>query len=333
MTATLRVGLIGAGWIACEHLAVLTRREDARVVAVCDLDEVRARRAAGPAGARVYRDWEDLLDGEALDAVWICTPPGAHRPPAVAALERGMPVFLEKPVARALDDAAAIVGAAGRNGAVCAVGYQWHGLDVLDDVRAALTGQTVGLLVGRSIGPARPRRWFLDRAQGGGNLLERASHHIDLQRAVAGEVADVQATASTVSLARDASPGGDIDDAVALVLTFAHGGVGTIQVAWTRSGLPGIYGLDVAATEATLRLDLDPEFVLSGASRGVTLAARASTHPFERTIGRFLDAVRVGDRGAVFCTPADGERTLAVAVAGERALTSGTRVPVPGAPP
>jgi len=321
-----RIGILGAGWIASDHAAVLAKRHDVEVVAVCDLDLARAERLAG--GAAAYERWHELLDRERPDAIWVCLPPLAHREPTVAALERGVHVYLEKPVARTLADAEAIVSAAEASEAVCAVGYQWHATDVLDDLRAALEGQEVALLVGRSIGPTGSRPWFLDRAQGGGNVLERGSHQIDLARSIAGEVVRVQAAASTILLGQAEGERGDIEDGATLVLRHASGALTTIVVAWTRAGQPGVYGVDVVATEATLHLVLDPDFTLGGVSRGRAIDARSAMHPFERSIDRFLAAAREGDASRVVCTPRDAAGTLAVAIACERALATGDAVPV-----
>src|SRR6266568_3730971 len=196
----MRVGGVGAGWIAEEHVAILGRLEGAELVAVCDID-------AAPA------------------AVFVCTPPLLHRDVAVAALGRGVHVYLEKPIARGLDDARAIVDAAAASDAVCAVGYQWRGVEVLDDLREALEGQELGLLIGIGTGPTRSRPWFLNRKEGGGNLLERASHGIDLQRAIGGEVVAAQATAGAIPLAQSAGGTGDIEDTAAIALRFANGAV------------------------------------------------------------------------------------------------------------
>jgi myo-inositol 2-dehydrogenase / D-chiro-inositol 1-dehydrogenase len=327
MAAPFHVGLVGAGWIAADHVATLQKHDDVELVAVCDLDRGRAE-ALAPAGASVYERWEELLERERPDAVWICLPPLAHRAPTVAALERGIHVYLEKPVARTVADASAIVAAAERTDAVCAVGYQWHATEVLDDLRRTLDGQEIGLLVGRSIGPTGSRPWFLDRSQGGGNVLERGSHQIDLMRTIAGEVVRVQAAASGVLLGQAEGERGDIEDAATLVLHHESGALATVVVGWTRRGQPGRYDVDVVATEATLHLTLDPEFSLEGVSKGKPIEARGSEHPFERTVARFLGAARAGDPSIVFCTPADAARTLAVAVACERALTSGETVAV-----
>jgi predicted dehydrogenase len=102
----------------------------------------------------------------------------------------------------------------------------------------------------------------------------------------------------------------------------------TVVVAWTRQGQPGIYTLDIVASDATLALTLDPEFTLRGTSAGRTVEARSTVHPFRRSIDRFLDAVREGDPARVFCAPADAARTLAVARACEEALASGETVAV-----
>ncbi|MGO8883516.1 MAG: Gfo/Idh/MocA family protein [Streptosporangiaceae bacterium] len=327
----LRAAIIGAGRIGEQHAETLASRDDVELTAVCDVDTSRAEAVAAVTGAQVFADWREMLAADLADAVWVCTPPAAHAGPAVAVLDQGLPLYLEKPIARSLDDARLIAAAAARSGAVCAVGYQWHAVEVLDSARRILAGQPVGCLVGQSVGGTQSRPWFLDRAAGGGNLLERGSHHIDLARALAGEVTAVQAAASAVRMApRTADPAaGDIDDAVTLILHFAGGGIGTIVVAWTSDSVPGSYWVEVTGQDVALRLDLDPYFRLSGTMHGAPVAALSQAPPFERSVSRFVTAVRAGDPAAVFCAPDDALRTLAVAAAAEEALASGQTVAVP----
>jgi myo-inositol 2-dehydrogenase / D-chiro-inositol 1-dehydrogenase len=323
----LRVALVGAGGIAARHLAELLRQDDVEVVAVCDLDRARAAALASE-GATLYKGVDELLDREQPDAIWVCTPPLAHREPTLAALTRGVHVYLEKPIARTLGDAEAIVQAANASGAVCAVGYQWRAIEILNDLRTLLEGQQLALLLGRNIGPAEQRPWFLDRAQGGGNLLERGSHQIDLVHALGAEVRSVQAAASPIVLGQAEGVRGDIDDAVVLILHLGNGGLANLVVAWTRAAQPGIYALDIVAEEATLTLTLDPEFTLRGVSAGQSVEARASTDPFRRSIEGFLEAVRERDPARVFCRPEDAVRTLTVAQACELAMSTGASLPV-----
>ena len=141
---------------------------------------------AAATGATAYTDWEAMFEAEPLDGVFVCTPPAVHLGPARAAFERGVPVYLEKPLARSLDDGEAIVAAWRESGVLCSVGYQWRSVDLLDRLRAELGGASPGLLVSRSLGPTergRAGQWFGDARQSGGILFELGSHDIDLQRA------------------------------------------------------------------------------------------------------------------------------------------------------
>src|SRR5204863_6969767 len=152
---------------------------------------------------------------------------------------------------------------------------------------------------------------------------------IDLERAVAGEVVAVQATAAANPLAQSAGEHGDIEDAAAIVLRFANGAVGSSSIAWTRDGLPGRYSLDVLGSESSLHLELDPDFTLRGTSGGREIEATTRQHPIERSVQRFVEAAHDGDKAAVFCTPDDAAGTLAVVIACEEALASGGTVAVP----
>jgi predicted dehydrogenase len=325
----LTVGIIGGGWVARRHVPAIDAADAIELVAVSDADVSRAEAIATPRRARAYRDWASMLERERLDALWVCTPPLVHRQPTVAALERGIHVYLEKPIARTVSDGEAIAAAAATSEAVCMVGYQWHASELLDRVREATSDQTIGLLTGRNYGPVAGRPWFIDRAQGGGQVLERGSHHINLQRAIAGEIEAVEATPSPVKLAR-AGARGSIEDVLTLTFHFASGALGSVNMAWTADGQPELYSLDIIASDASIWLDLGPQqFRLRGMAGGVNLDASYGD-PLDRSVARFLEAARSGDRKRVFCTPDDALSTLGVALACERALTHGGPVPVQG---
>lgn len=271
-----------------------------------------------------------MLDREQLHALWVCTPPSFHRAPTVAALERGIHVYLEKPIARGRTDAEAIVAAATGTDAICMVGYQWHATELLEELRAALGDRPIGMLIGRNYGPVAARPWFVDRTQGGGQILERGSHHIDLQRAIAGEIVAVEVSSGSIELARHDRGKGSIEDVVALVFHFESGALGSVQIAWTDVGQPELYSLDVIARDASIWLELGPDnFRARGVASGRELDA-AYADPFDRSVSRFLEVARTGDRSLVFCTPDDALRTLIVALACERALADGGTVAVDG---
>lgn len=334
--APLTLGFVGAGAISEHHLAVLSGQDGVKVAAICDVDESRARLVAERAGARAFSDWREMLDAGELDALFVCTPPAHHASPAIAGFERGLAVYLEKPLARSLADGEAIVAAWRQSGAVCAVGYQWRSLDVVLHLRSLLRGTQPGLLISRSFGPTegarndleQPGAWFADPAVSGGLLFELASHDIDLQIALAGPVEAVQATSDSGRLALAGRPPSPLDDAVSLILRFAGGGLGACHVAWSTAQSPPLYALDVQTADAALRLELDPIFELHGRARGAEVDVLGTVPPRVSSVTSFLEAARRGDPGFVPCSPADALATLRALLACERAIASGERVAV-----
>jgi predicted dehydrogenase len=331
----LRIGLVGAGAIARRHVEWLRTRSDVEVAVVCDIDETRAAALAEQVGARISTSWETTLAADELDAVFVCTPPALHVGPAVASLERGLAVYLEKPLARSLEDGRRIVDAWSRSTAVCAVGYQWRSLDLLPVLRTGLGDVVPGMLVSRSYGSTELGRddravagagssgsWFVDPRRSGGILFELGSHDIDLQCALAGPVASVQASSASGHLALAGAPATGLDDAVVLTLRFTSGALGSVLIAWTDAQDPPLYSLDVLGTDVALHLELDPVFQLEGRARGATISETGRKDPRESTLDRFFEAVQSGDRARVPCSPADALGTLATAIACEQSLAS-----------
>lgn len=317
----LKAGIIGGGWIARRHVPAIDAAQDLELVAACDADLSRAQAIAEPRGARAYDEWARMLEREQLDVLWVCTPPMFHREPTVAALARGTHVYLEKPIARTRADAEAIVDAAAASDAVCTVGYQWHASELLDEVREVVRDRPVGMLIGRNYGPVAARPWFVDRTQGGGQILERGSHHIDFQRAIAGEVVAVRAFSGSAELARHDRGEAAIEDVLALGLHFESGALGSVNIAWTAAGQPELYSIDVIGQDVSVWLELGPDrFTARGVAAGRQLDAEYGD-PFDRSISRFVEVIRSGDRSRVFCTPDNALRTLIVALACERALS------------
>jgi myo-inositol 2-dehydrogenase / D-chiro-inositol 1-dehydrogenase len=336
----VRLGFVGAGAIARRHLDILAARSDVEVAAISDVDVDRAQRMADALEARAYEHWRTMLDEEGLDALFVCTPPESHAEPTVDALYRGIHVYVEKPLARARADGSAIVSAWEASASVCAVGYQWRSLDLLANLRSALSGATPGMLISRSIGPTEGARhdlaqasapgdsWFVDPRRSGGILFELGSHDIDLQLSLAGPVESVQAVAASGRLALAGVPSTPLDDAVAAILRFSNGSLGVVQVAWTEAEEPPVYTLDVLTQNAALHADLDPVFRLHGRADGMEVAAESERDPREATLAGFLAAVESGSRDAVACSPADALGTLSVALACEQSIATGAVVGV-----
>jgi predicted dehydrogenase len=122
----LRTAVVGGGLIAqAIHLPNLARLADAfELVAIADVSaRVADGLAAQYAPARAYTDWRTMLDDEGLDALVVCSPHATHAEVALAALDHGVQVLVEKPLCIAPDDAAAICRRRDETGLVVQVGY------------------------------------------------------------------------------------------------------------------------------------------------------------------------------------------------------------------
>jgi predicted dehydrogenase len=328
----VRIGFVGAGAIAEFQIAILVEQPGIAITAVCDVDEGRRQRAGDWTGARTFSDWRELLSAGLVDALFVCTPPLHHAEPAIAALQRGIPVYLEKPLARTLADGEAIVAAWRQTGCVCAVGYQWRSLDLLAELRSLLRGTQPGMLVSRSYGATEAARrdlyddsWFTDPRASGGILFELASHDIDLQIALAGPVEWVHAHAQSGLLALSDLPGSELDDAVSVVLGFAAGGLGAVNVAWSAVGL-STYALDVHAAGVSLSVALEPLREIRGRAHGAEVAFEGAHGARHSTVRRFLESVSSGDPESVACSPEDALHTLRAVLACEQAIATHERV-------
>jgi predicted dehydrogenase len=257
----VRVGLVGAGGVGERHARVLTSLPDAHVVAVADQVPERARGVAEQCGAQQFPDAETLIEAADIDAVYVCVPPFAHGEPEMLAVERGLPLFVEKPMAADLSVAEDIGRYVAEAGLLTATGYHWRCLDTVDQARALLAGRPPGLVAGRWFDKVPPPAWWTQRAGSGGQVVEQATHLLDLARHLAGEVDTVTAMATT---AGHCGPEADIDEASAAVLRFASGAVGTLttsclfphkQATVLEVVAPGL-ALEVSETELVVH-DLD----------------------------------------------------------------------------
>jgi predicted dehydrogenase len=292
------------------------------VVAVADADPDRAREAARTAGgARPYDDGPAMLAAEDLDAVWLCVPPAAHGPVEDAAVERGVPLFVEKPLAADLPTALRIAGRLAAGGLPTAVGYHWRALSVVHRAQELLAAAPARLLTGAWLDRTPAAPWWSRRELSGGQLVEQTTHLVDLARLLGGEVSAVQAL--EVAPVGGTDPAGDVPAASAVLLRFASGAVGTITSSRLLPGRTRV-GLQVVADGWSLDVSerslSDHELrVLTGDGEEVVVTGEDPVAAEDRA---FLDAVR-GDRPHGLVPYEEALRTHAVACAADRSARDG----------
>ena len=327
----LRVAVVGTGFIARKHLAALTGEalhDEVEVVAVGDAAGDRAEAVAAGTGARAYDDGLALLQTEELDAVGLCVPPAAHGPLELAAVARGLPFFVEKPLDVDLEVALQVAAAVRERGLLTCVGYHWRSLSTVEQARALVREAPVQALAGRWLDSTPPVPWWSRRAGSGGQLVEQTTHLVDLVRHLAGEV--VRVTAVEGHLSRAQHPGADAPTASAVLLQLASGAVGTLTSSCLLDRRHEV-ALQLVSEGRLLTLGertlSDHDLHVAGADGEQHV--HTAEEPVAREDAAFVAALRTGS--PVPAPYADAVRSHAVAVAADRSARAGG-VPVPVEP-
>jgi UDP-N-acetyl-2-amino-2-deoxyglucuronate dehydrogenase len=231
MGELIRFGLIGCGRVSLRHIQSLHDLSDhARLMAVADVVEGRAHRAAAQAGADAYTDYRRLLDRSDIEVINICTPSGLHPQMAIEAMQAGKHVILEKPMALSLAEADRIlqtVAATGRK--LCVVLQNRYNPPMQDLRRVVDEGRLGRLLLGNAtVRWYRPQEYYEDGWHGtwamdGGALMNQSIHHIDALQWLMGEVEGVFAYTATLAHRMEA------EDAGVVALRFRSGALGLIE--------------------------------------------------------------------------------------------------------
>jgi len=314
-----RIGFIGAGGIAHRHFGVLEQFDDVDIVAVADVDMARATEAAGRFGARAFDDAAAMLEAVELDALFICVPPFAHGEPERLAIDKGLPFFVEKPVAIDLGTAEDVAASVERLGLVTAVGYHWRYLDTVDEVKALLAATPARLLSGYWLDSTPPPRWWWKKDASGGQMLEQTTHLVDLARYLVGDVVRVYGQSGHVD--RAAFPGLDVATTSTAMLTFASGAIAnfasTCLLNWNhRVGLH-LYGEGLA-------IELTDRDVMIDIGRGRPVRGNGAD-PVVLEDRDFIDAVQ-GKANRIRCPYPAALDTLRLALAIEQSAAEGRAI-------
>ena len=330
------IGVIGVGLMGAMFARVVTELPQARLVGVSDLDTSRAQAVAGPLGATVYADSDELLDQPGLDAVIIATSEDQHLAPAQAAARRRKHILIEKPLAGTLEESREIVRLAREAGVHLMVGHTLRFDPVFILARDAVARGDIGELVhaytrretsvihGRKYGPRTTVGYFL------------GVHDLDALRFVTGrEITSVFARGARIVLTDL-----DVDDVVMASLRFDNGAIGTTQVSWylpacgdrSRSCLFDLFGTGG-------RIHLEPY------SSGMTIYSEAGAwarptpgyayepvapgifpSTYRSEVEHFLRCITQGETPII--TAEDALIAVALVEAVERSLREGREVPV-----
>ena len=303
----LRVGLVGLGMMGRNHLRVVSTHPDTILAAVADLDPVALEAATAQTGAIGFADPLTMIREADIEAVVIAAPTTAHVPLALAAIERGLPVLVEKPLAATHAEALEIVAAGRAANVPVQVGhverYNPAVLRLGELLRAGWLTK-IYAITSRRAGP------FPARIRDVGVTVDLGTHDADMLSWIAGE-RPVRAYAELAQRKHATH-----EDLLFGLLHFPSGATGMLDVNWLtpakrRSlavlGEEGMFELDYLTQKLTFtKSDLAHPQLIAGyatAFSGDVLDIEVETHePLKAQLDAFVHAVRTGERPYV-----DGE--------------------------
>ena len=327
---TLRIGLAGLGSMGRNHLRILSARPDLRLAAVADPVADVLAAATEASGAQGFAEPLAMVEEAELDAIVIAAPTTAHVPLALAAIERGIAVLVEKPLAGTVEEGMLIVAAARQHGVPVQVGHvERFNPAVLELGRLIGEGwlSAVYAITSRRAGP------FPARIRDVGVTVDLATHDVDILSWIAGE-RPTRVYAETAQRIH-----ADHEDLLFGLLHFPSGATGMLDVNWLTPakrrqlvvvGEEGMFELDYLTQRLTFTRATDttnPRLIRGYAPTfegEVAEVPVASSEPLAAEIDAFVRIVREGGRPVVDAE--DGLWAVAVATSLLSAAADGTAV-------
>jgi predicted dehydrogenase len=191
----MNVGFIGAGSIAQVHLQNLDLFDGVSVTALCDVDEQQAERVASarPDETETFTDHEAFLDETGLDAVFVAIPPTAHTDQVSMVAERGIDLFVEKPLPLDGDRARKFRDAIDDAGVLSQVGYMFRYAPLVERAKDIVEDRTLSLVEGHWLSGVPGADWWRRKDLSGGQVVATTTHVYDLARYFGGEAVTVSA--------------------------------------------------------------------------------------------------------------------------------------------
>jgi predicted dehydrogenase len=315
----MNIGFIGLGGMGQAQVAAFAKTERCRIYAGADLSEAAgAKLAENHPQAKRFTDYHELLADPQVDAVVIAVPTLLHREVGLAALQAGKPVLMEKPLARTVADARALVEASRRHDKVLMVAHCRRYDPVWGAWASAVTGGRLGSpVLWRHVMAGRgPGGWYMDDRMGGGPLMDGAVHNYDFANYMWGD--PQQVVGSGIKLVNQYSA---VDTATA---TVHYGNGCQLMVSWswgTRGGsLFDVIGARGSIQQGTGPLEPTPEereqhtfycFTSNESGESELICAPKRSEMYVNQAGHFMDCAA----GEAQCRSNGAESIKAVAVA------------------
>jgi len=301
---TLRVGIVGTGWVSGEHISAWNNNERAEVVALCSRTKAGAQAKSQELGLDLpcFNKMERMIESMDLDAVSLCSPNHLHCEQAILAAENKLHIALEKPIALSLKELRAIQRAVKKNRVKTVTGFVLRWNPLFQIIRSMLDDDTVGeLFYGEvdyyhGIGPwYKQFSWNVKKRVGGSSLLSAGCHALDgLMWFMGDQVIEVHAL-STKSKAPEFQPY-QYDPSQVTILKFKNGKMGKVASS-IDCKMPYFFNILLLGSQGTIRNNQFWSHKLQGQTDWASIptimpdSGDVTHHPFQGEIDEFVSAI------------------------------------------
>lgn len=219
----IRAAVIGVGSIGRHHVRIYNQLGEVELVAIADTDERRRTTIARNYKVPAYASYEELFDKERVDVVSVAVPTVHHREVSLCAIEQGVHVLVEKPIAATVEEADEMIRASQAHGLILTVGHVERFNPALVELKRRLDAGELGhvfQLHGRRLSP------FPSYIRDVGVVMDLATHELDIMRYLVGtEVEKVYAET-------ERNVHQKYEDMLSGIIRFENGIVGVLDINW-----------------------------------------------------------------------------------------------------
>ncbi len=347
----VKVGLIGAGSIAVEHIKGYLNNADCEVYAVCDINEALAKKRAEEYNIpHVFSNVDEMLALPELDAVSVCVLNALHAEMSIKALKAGKHVLCEKPMSTDMASAIEMAKAEEESGKLLMIGFVrrfGNDAEVIKDYIDA--GELGDIYYSRAKYVRRrgtPGGWFTNKKlSGGGPLIDLAVHVIDLTRYLAGNPkpvsvygftsnklgnrSNIKDGANYTSSTTGEVPPSTVEDFATALVRYDNGSVLEVTVSFELNIAKDETFIEMCGTKGGFRLDPELTIYTDKFDRMInitpyTSAALTMDGLFEKETNHFIDCIANGKK--CISPASDGVEVMKILDAIYRSAESGHEV-------
>lgn len=308
MINKVRIGFIGAGNIAQAHLKHIAKNSAAELVAICDIDQELVRKQAKKYEMHAFTDIDQMLTEVKLDAVFLCVPPFVRGNLEEKVVTKGIHLFAEKPIALNEEEAKEKVKIVKESNVIHASGYCLRYLDTVQKARKYLQDKKIAMVRGYYLSGFVETPWYRIKEKSGGQIVEQATHILDLMVYLAGDFAKVSADAALVTMKDIENL--NIPDVTSANITFKSGAIGHLDSTFIQPD----HRMGVEILGRNYRVEVNPSYLIIIDQKGKR-SYPSTVNFLEEQDRLFIKAVQTKDPSFIYSSYVDGLKALLASLA------------------